>query len=597
VFAAKGGVAVARYPVRPSLVLKGLVLRKVRPLYREYALKLRYMEYSPYLKMFPRTSATFAFAKLPPFIWLPPVRRGLCLTCSTSTVSSGSYRDICGLAGRGWRVEVASRMRNRPFVGEIPILCHTRSLICASGQRPSLASPVRMSGVVPDNEAASPAPSLLGSDASTFDVSTGAALDEFNEHIRTLGSKNAVRKLTEAFYQCLATEGPFALVDPDPESYRLAVRSLVRSGRSDLGVELYKRRMTSRERRPEVFSADVSLGSSLLRALLRDGKKRRPVSADIPLLFRDLIIDCCGDGSESSTTASQGVNALSSLIVAFLDAGMESRAVEAVKALEKLSRVAGVRAALDPSTYNNAIRLLGKRRRLDGVFGVLDAMREAKVSLNNETFEFLANSAVRQVEFVTGAVSMETLPPPLGAEIAFVGRSNVGKSSLVNMICNRRALAYVSGRPGKTQQFNYFLVNGGDKQSAFYLVDLPGVGYAKVPRDVQAVWLRFMDEYLAQRTSLAVVFHLIDGRHGPQPDDELLMNRIANCRFGGQYVAVLTKVDKLEKQKVRNSILDGTRAALNRSGCSLDTPILLTSSETRLGRDDIWRYLQKAISL
>jgi GTP-binding protein EngB required for normal cell division len=121
----------------------------------------------------------------------------------------------------------------------------------------------------------------------------------------------------------------------------------------------------------------------------------------------------------------------------------------------------------------------------------------------------VANAAVRSVQFVTGAVSMETLPKKWLPEAAFIGRSNVGKSSLINMVCNRKALAYTSKRPGKTQQFNYFEVNGEqqsssssskggsskvkaavkgriDAQQAFYIVDLPGIGYAKVPQYVSA---------------------------------------------------------------------------------------------------------------
>lgn len=246
--------------------------------------------------------------------------------------------------------------------------------------------------------------------------------------------------------------------------------------------------------------------------------------------------------------------------------------------------------------YNRAIRLLGKARHLEGVFTVLDLMRATAVEPDNETFEFLANAAVRQVEFVTGAVSMSTLPEPLGTEVAFVGRSNVGKSSLVNMLCNRKALAYVSGRPGKTQQFNYFLVNGKHAETQFYMVDLPGVGYAKVPKHVQDEWLRFMGQYFRHRTSLRMVFHLVDGRHGALEDDEELMRQMAACgRSRGEYVVVLTKMDKMDKQKVKRSVLDKIEAALQRNGCGDETPIVLTSSASRLGRDEMWRHLQEVI--
>jgi GTP-binding protein len=480
------------------------------------------------------------------------------------------------------------------YVGSSPLS------ICSIGHSGSITRSLRMSGAALADAAASDgtpgAEHPLRADL-VEEIPTDTTLGDFNEHIKALGSKKAVRKLVEVFLQCEDNQGQFAHLCPNTDSYRIAVQSLVRSGRADLGIELYKRRMVARELRPDLVGPDASLGSSLIRAVLRDGKKRQLISDNVVLLFDELTSDCMADAGKSSATAARSAASLLSVTGAFLDAGMENRAVAAVKTLKALSLAAGEDAAVDQPMYNNAIRLLGKKRRLDGVFVVLDAMRAAQVPLNNETFEFLANSAVRQVEFVTGAVSMDTLPTPLGAEIAFVGRSNVGKSSLVNMICNRKALAYVSGRPGKTQQFNYFLVNGTHKASAFYLVDLPGVGYAKVPKDVQAVWLKFMDDYLAQRTSLEVVFHLIDGRHGALADDEQLMSKIGKGRFSGQYVIVITKVDKLEKQKVRNIILDKTRLALKQNGCSSSTPILLTSSATRLGRDEIWRYLQSAIKL
>ncbi|KAK1858511.1 hypothetical protein I4F81_001112 [Pyropia yezoensis] len=190
---------------------------------------------------------------------------------------------------------------------------------------------------------------------------------------------------------------------------------------------------------------------------------------------------------------------------------------------------------------------------MDGVFAVLDALRSTGTPRTPETYEFLAQAAVREVQFVTGAVSMATLPPD-GAvpEAAFVGRSNVGKSSLLNMVAGRRALARTSRRPGKTQQFNYFLVNGAEATNRFHLVDLPGVGYAKVPKALQVEWLSFMRAYFRHRRSLRVVFHLIDGRHGPLADDAALMDVMAS------------------------------------GGCA-------AAAETRDGRDDMWRYLQLAL--
>lgn len=145
------------------------------------------------------------------------------------------------------------------------------------------------------------------------------------------------------------------------------------------------------------------------------------------------------------------------------------------------------------------------------MLAVLEVMGATKTEGDHVTSETVANAAVRSVDFVTSAVSMATLPssksgPHSGtgrlAEVAFIGRSNVGKSSLVNMVCNRRALAYTSKTPGKTQQFNYFVVNNQSKwdpAGTFHLVDLPGLGYAKVPKVVREAWVAFMSQYFYER--------------------------------------------------------------------------------------------------
>jgi len=233
---------------------------------------------------------------------------------------------------------------------------------------------------------------------------------------------------------------------------------------------------------------------------------------------------------------------------------------------------------------------------MDGVFAVLDALRATGTPPGNETYEFLAQAAVREVQFVTGCVSMATLPlDRVIPEAAFVGRSNVGKSSLLNMVTGRRALARTSRRPGKTQQFNYFLVNGGDARSRFHLVDLPGVGYARVPKPLQVEWLAFMRSYFRHRAALRVVFHLVDGRHGPLADDVELMRVIAGSGTAAAYVVVLTKVDKLDGARVRARVTAKVAAALADAGCPPDVPVVATSAESRLGRDEMWRYLQLAL--
>lgn len=254
------------------------------------------------------------------------------------------------------------------------------------------------------------------------------------------------------------------------------------------------------------------------------------------------------------------------------------------------------------------------------VYAVLDAMGAFPSENDDATFERLANALVRRVEFVTGAVGMAGLPLPDRGEVAFIGRSNVGKSSLVNMVTNRRSLAYTSKTPGKTQQYNYFAVNdkpelarqirygdevGGEKDTdSFYIADLPGFGYAKVPEAQRLKWSEFLAEYMEKRPNLRVIFHLVDSRHGPVAGDEAIMEQAAaGLRKGAKYVVVMTKADKNIKGstgndvgKVSRSVMEKVRAAMRRAGVK-NAPVLLTSAETKLGRDDVWRYLRLAAEL
>lgn len=196
-------------------------------------------------------------------------------------------------------------------------------------------------------------------------------------------------------------------------------------------------------------------------------------------------------------------------------------------------------------------------------------------------------------------------------------RSNVGKSSLVNMVTNRKSLAFTSKRPGKTQQFNFFSVNDkpgkekeiryGDKikgepdRDSFYIVDLPGFGFAKVPDEQRKEWADFMREYLAKRKTLKVVFHLVDGRHGPIDEDMTIMKQVGeSLPKNVAYVVVLTKADKNIKGatkkkvgKVPIDVLNGLRETMRANKVG-NAPVIVTSAETKLGRDDIWRYLRLA---
>eukprot|EP00804_Cyclotella_cryptica_P017156 CCRYP_003371-RA/>CCRYP_003371-RA protein AED:0.08 eAED:0.08 QI:373/1/1/1/0.8/0.66/6/141/663 len=253
------------------------------------------------------------------------------------------------------------------------------------------------------------------------------------------------------------------------------------------------------------------------------------------------------------------------------------------------------------------------------VYNVLDAMVAFPSDNNDRTFEALCNALVRRTVFVTGAVNMKGCPTPDRGEVAFIGRSNVGKSSLVNMLTNRKSLAFTSKTPGKTQQFNFFAVNdkpdlerqirfgddvpGSKDRDSFYIVDLPGFGFAKVPQKQRQQWSDFMEEYFNSRETLKVVFHLIDARHGPTDEDAKIMQKVGDILDSKrtQYVVILTKADKNVKGadseknpgKVSKSVLEKLTETMkaHRVGYA---PIVLTSAQTRLGRDEVWKYLRLA---
>ena len=147
---------------------------------------------------------------------------------------------------------------------------------------------------------------------------------------------------------------------------------------------------------------------------------------------------------------------------------------------------------------------------------------------------------IRTAEFVISNTKQDRLPAANMPEYAFIGRSNVGKSSLINMLCNKKGLAKTSQNPGKTQVINHFIIN--DK---WYLVDLPGFGYAKVPKVIRAEFHDMISEYLLNRTNLMCLFVLIDARHKPQIIDQEFMHWLSEK--GIAFVMVFTKADKLGK--------------------------------------------------
>ncbi len=191
---------------------------------------------------------------------------------------------------------------------------------------------------------------------------------------------------------------------------------------------------------------------------------------------------------------------------------------------------------------------------------------------------------IHNVKLVISAVSAKQHPNTIYPEIAFAGRSNVGKSSLINKILNRKSLARVSSQPGKTATINFF-----DVDSTLMLVDLPGYGFAKVSKAEKKKWGFMIEEYLNTRNTLMQVILLVDSRHKPTADDKMMLGFIrAVCP---RAVVVATKIDKLKKSQINENIATIIKE-LELSG---DDIIIPFSSEKGDGVDEFWDYVNYEI--
>ena len=181
-------------------------------------------------------------------------------------------------------------------------------------------------------------------------------------------------------------------------------------------------------------------------------------------------------------------------------------------------------------------------------------------------------------DFLKGVVAMDGMPPADRLEVCFAGRSNVGKSTLINALTGRKALARASNTPGRTQEINFFTL--GD---AHYLVDLPGYGFAKAPKPVVEKWQALLKAYLAGRPTLRRVFLLVDGRHGVKPVDAEIMDLLN--RSAVTFQVVLTKTDKLKAAEL-DHIVEGVKTALAPHPAAYPE-IIVTSAETGSGIDTL----------
>ena len=184
-----------------------------------------------------------------------------------------------------------------------------------------------------------------------------------------------------------------------------------------------------------------------------------------------------------------------------------------------------------------------------------------------------------ELDIVCGITSK--LPETGQFEVAFAGKSNVGKSSLINTLMNRKNLARTSAQPGKTQTINFYHIN-----DEFYLVDLPGYGYAKASAEIKAKWGKMIERYLYTSKNLRAVFLLIDIRHEPGSNDRIMYDWIKSR--GYEPIVIATKADKIKRSQIQKQ----TALVKNTLGMPKDSEVFLFSSQTKQGADRIWEKIE-----
>ncbi len=190
---------------------------------------------------------------------------------------------------------------------------------------------------------------------------------------------------------------------------------------------------------------------------------------------------------------------------------------------------------------------------------------------------------IKEAQFVISNSDVKRCPKPDRPEYAFIGRSNVGKSSLINMLTNKKSLAKTSGKPGKTRLINHFIIN-----DEWYLVDLPGYGYANVPLAERKKWEKFLRTYILERENLYCLFVLVDARHEPQPVDLEFMEWLGVSQI--PFSIVFTKADKLKPSELENNLRVYRGKMLEQWE---EMPeVFVTSSETGEGRSEILGYIE-----
>ncbi|SKC44934.1 ribosome biogenesis GTP-binding protein YihA/YsxC [Ohtaekwangia koreensis] len=195
---------------------------------------------------------------------------------------------------------------------------------------------------------------------------------------------------------------------------------------------------------------------------------------------------------------------------------------------------------------------------------------------------------ITAAEFISSYADVRKCPEPNKPEFAFIGRSNVGKSSVINMLTQTKGLAKTSAKPGKTQTINHFLIN-----EAWYLVDLPGYGYASVSKTTREGFGQMIEDYVLKRENLSCIFILIDSRLEPQKNDLSFINWVGSQ--GVPMALLFTKSDKLKPNELQRNVSLFKKTLLE--DWDEVPPVLITSSEKKIGRDEVLTFIEEALKV
>ena len=440
--------------------------------------------------------------------------------------------------------------------GATPTAMRACVTMSAGGQSKRAARRKRFEAREASTDAASGIKSDDASGGSSTELSSGDVDESVAARVAEMARLRQPQKALQ-LYNATAAE-------QQPEVLPLVIRALLKMRCIDVALELQRQHALSAS-----FPLDTRSASTLFLALCRTGRLEEASSmlaeleaahptpsepeastmvAAMPTA--DTLSGVDGNANEPMWHAIGSV-----MLPALVLARVESGDVAAAASL-------AVRLAQQPSItmppeymLTKLIRQFGRQRSrsLRGVFACIDARTSARHEPTAEWLQVMVDACVRSIRFVKGGVSMSTLPEEPYPEVAFVGRSNVGKSSLTNFFVGRRAIAYTSKTPGKTQQYNYFVLNepfepsrrssrrrsvateeGEEEEEwrssgTFHLVDMPGLGYAKAPGAERRKWLSFLDTYARERPQLKMIVHLIDGELGPLDTDIMLMEMVRDA--------------------------------------------------------------------